>query len=121
MASKKERNTAGNTHATNPVPSTFSLQRFFSEQKEPERRSKMAPQARARGSPPSSPSASECSTEDTDLRSLLTQLPSKTDFVAMFKRLEESFSEKLQVVSSEVQQLGARVQALEDDGEAAEQ
>ncbi|CAH2299288.1 Hypothetical predicted protein [Pelobates cultripes] len=80
----------------------------------------MAPAGNTRGSQPSSPSASECSVEESDIRAILTQLPSKTDLAAMFQRLEDSFSEKLQAVSADVQQLGNRVQALEEENETAD-
>ncbi|CAH2327843.1 Hypothetical predicted protein [Pelobates cultripes] len=77
----------------------------------------MAPAAQTRGSQPSSPTASEGSTEDQEIRTLLTQLPSKADLAAMFQKLEDSFSEKLQAVAADVQQLGARVQDLEEEAE----
>ncbi|CAH2222365.1 Hypothetical predicted protein [Pelobates cultripes] len=84
---------------------------------DPQKRDKMAPATQTRGSQPSSPTASEGSTDEHDIRALLTQLPSKTDLAAMFQKLENSFGEKLQAVNADVQQLGARVQAPEEKAE----
>ncbi|CAH2328445.1 Hypothetical predicted protein [Pelobates cultripes] len=80
----------------------------------------MAPAAQTRGSQPTSPTASDEPTEEQDIRSLLTQLPSKTDLAALFQKLEDSFSEKLQAVTADVQLLGDRVQALEEEAETTE-
>ncbi|CAH2321242.1 Hypothetical predicted protein [Pelobates cultripes] len=112
MAAKKQRNTAGNSLATEHPSSKSSLWRFFSDQPELQRRNKIAPPESKQGSQPSSPSKSECSTDGNDIRALLSQMTSKMDIAAMFQRLEESFSDKLQAVSADVQQLGTRVQAL---------
>ncbi|CAH2302516.1 Hypothetical predicted protein [Pelobates cultripes] len=81
----------------------------------------MALMAGTRGSRPESPSTSECATENYDLSALITKLPFKANIGAMFQRLEDSFGEKVQAVSADVQHLDDRVQALEDDGEAADQ
>ncbi|CAH2315771.1 Hypothetical predicted protein [Pelobates cultripes] len=117
MADKKQRNTTGQAPAVDTPAAKTSLRRYFAEQADPHRRDKMAPAAQTRGSQPSSPTASEGSTEDQEIRTLLTQLPSKADLAAMFQKLEDSFSEKLQAVAADVQQLGARVQDLEEEAE----
>ncbi|CAH2300579.1 Hypothetical predicted protein [Pelobates cultripes] len=95
MTTKKQCNTTGNTPTTDNPPAKSSLRRFFTEQSEPQERNKMAPATNTRGSQPPSPSASEESVEDTDIRTILTQLPSKNDLIDMFQRLENTFSEKL--------------------------
>ncbi|CAH2293014.1 Hypothetical predicted protein, partial [Pelobates cultripes] len=100
----------GNPPTTNQPSAKTSLRRLFGEQTDPQKRDKMAPVAHARSSQPSSPTASDGSTEDQDIRAILNQLPSKTDLVAMFQKLEDSFSEKLQTVSADVQHLRVRVQ-----------
>ncbi|CAH2255813.1 Hypothetical predicted protein [Pelobates cultripes] len=120
MATKKKRNTTGNTSSTDNPPTKSSLQRFFTEQSEPHQVNKMAPATNTRGSQPSSPATSEGSMDDTDIRAILTQLPSKKDLIEMFQRLENTFSEKLQAVNADVQHLRTRVQALEDSEEATE-
>ncbi|CAH2330144.1 Hypothetical predicted protein, partial [Pelobates cultripes] len=92
MAAKKQRNTTGQAPAVDTPAAKTSLRRYFAEQADPHRRDKMAPAAQTRGSQPSSPTASEGSTEDQEIRTLLTQLPSKADLAAMFQKLEDSFS-----------------------------
>ncbi|CAH2247124.1 Hypothetical predicted protein [Pelobates cultripes] len=114
MASKKQRNATGNAPTADTPAAKTSLRRYFGEQTDPQRRDKMAPAAQTRGT---SPMASEGSTEDHEIRTLLTQLPSKSDLAAMFQKLEDSFSEKLQAVNADVQQLKARVQDLEEETE----
>ncbi|CAH2275662.1 Hypothetical predicted protein, partial [Pelobates cultripes] len=56
-----------------------SLRRFFAEQTEAHQTSKMAPAALTRGSQPPSPAPSEGSGDESDIRALLTRLPSKKD------------------------------------------
>ncbi|CAH2245826.1 Hypothetical predicted protein [Pelobates cultripes] len=120
MASKKHRSTAGQAPASETPAAKTSLRRFFGDHTEAHRRDKIAPAAQTRGSQPPSPTASNEPTEEQDIRSLLTQLPSKTDLADLFQKLEDSFSEKLQAVNADVQLLGDRVQALEEEAETTE-
>ncbi|CAH2223223.1 Hypothetical predicted protein, partial [Pelobates cultripes] len=53
------------------------------------------------GKSPISSAPSDSSMEGANLRTLLTQLPSKTDLKVMFSKMEKSFGEKLQTFRKE--------------------
>ncbi|CAH2297448.1 Hypothetical predicted protein [Pelobates cultripes] len=69
-------------------------------------------------SAPSSPATSENSLEGSNLKPLLSQLPSKLDLELMFSKMERSFGDKIQSLHKEVSQIGHRVQTLEEEGKA---
>ncbi|CAH2255102.1 Hypothetical predicted protein [Pelobates cultripes] len=66
---------------------------------------------------PASPAPSHSSTEGADIKTILTQLPSKLDLEEMFSKMERSFGAKLQSLHEEVSHIGNRVQTLEEEGE----
>ncbi|CAH2274490.1 Hypothetical predicted protein [Pelobates cultripes] len=120
MASKKPRAQANTTPAVPLTTSKTSLRRYFGEKPEPESKSKMAAVEKSPAySAPSSPAPSESSLEGNDLKTLLSQLPSKLDLELMFSKMERSFGDKLQSLHEEVSQIGHRVQTLEEEGEAS--
>ncbi|CAH2246978.1 Hypothetical predicted protein, partial [Pelobates cultripes] len=73
------------------------------------------------GSQPHSPYNSECSThsaeknDETDIRQLITNLPSKDDIQLILGKLEVSFQKKMEEMGSDVQQLNLRVTDLEEE------
>ncbi|CAH2301756.1 Hypothetical predicted protein [Pelobates cultripes] len=96
----------GTSPPTIQCPPNSPYARFFSNRTEPEQRGKMVPPRKHEA----------VNQDDTDIIAQITQLPSKTDLADLFQKLEESFGVKYSAVSSEVQHLGDRVQALEDEG-----
>ncbi|CAH2295381.1 Hypothetical predicted protein [Pelobates cultripes] len=118
MATKRTKAQVSSTPSSHPLPSKTSLRRFFTEKQETDMRSKMAAAEKSpASSAPASPAPSESSTEGTDIKSILTQLPSKLDLEAMFSKMERSFGDKLQSLHEEVSHIGNRVQLLEEGGE----
>ncbi|CAH2322242.1 Hypothetical predicted protein [Pelobates cultripes] len=119
MALKKTKAQAGTTPSTTLTTSKTSLRRYFAEKSETDQQSKMT--AAAGKSPtcnaPASPAPSDGSTDGADQKTLLTQLPSKSDLEAMFSRMEKSFGDKLQTLHEEVSHIDNRVQTLEKEGE----
>ncbi|CAH2329469.1 Hypothetical predicted protein [Pelobates cultripes] len=102
MASKKPRAQANTTPAVPLTASKTSLRRYFGEKPEPESKSKMAAVEKSPAhSAPSSPAPSESSLEGNDLKTLLSQLPSKLDLELMFSKMERSFGDKLQSLHEE--------------------
>ncbi|CAH2276707.1 A disintegrin and metallo ase with thrombospondin motifs 2 [Pelobates cultripes] len=103
MATKRLKAQAGNTPSSNLLSSKTSLRRFFAEKQETDMRSKMAAAEKSPASrAPACPTPSDSSTEGTDIKSILTQLPSKLDLEAMFSKMERSFGDKLQSLHEEV-------------------
>ncbi|CAH2330460.1 Hypothetical predicted protein [Pelobates cultripes] len=79
--------------------------------------SNMAPTGGTTDSNPLSPTASVLSTHslDMDVKELLRNLPSRTDLATMLGKLETTFQHKMEGLSSEIRQVGRRVQDLEDE------
>ncbi|CAH2293191.1 Hypothetical predicted protein [Pelobates cultripes] len=102
MATKRLKAQASSTPSSNLLPSKTSLRRFFTEKQETDMRSKMAAAEKSpASSAPASPAPSDSSTEGTDIKTILTQLPSKLDLEAMFSKMERSFGDKLQSLHEE--------------------
>ncbi|CAH2282199.1 Hypothetical predicted protein [Pelobates cultripes] len=118
MATKRSKAQAGSTPSSTLTSSKTSLWRFFKEKQEADMRSKMAAAEKSpASSAPASPAPSDSSTEEADIKTILTQLPSKLDLEAMFSKIERNFGAKLQSLHEEVSHIGNRVQTLEEEGE----